>query len=63
MLKIKEYRANNDFTQRFIAYKLGVSQQTVAKWEKGKATPNISHIIMLSDLMKCSVDELIRNFK
>ena len=59
MFKLKEYRQKNDFTQRYVAYKIGVSQQTVAKWEKGQTIPNISHIIMLAALLDCSIDELI----
>lgn len=63
MSKLKEFRMKNDYTQRYIAYKLGVSQQAVVKWEKGQSTPSINHIIMLASLMKCSVDELICSMK
>lgn len=59
MKKLKEFRLKNDYTQRYIAYKMGVSQQAVVKWEKGQTIPNMPHIIMLSSLMKCSIDELI----
>lgn len=63
MSKIKEFRLQNDFTQRYIAYKIGVSQQAVAKWENGISVPNITHIIMLSQLMQCSASELVNAFK
>ncbi len=63
MSKLKEFRLKNDYTQRYIAYKLGVSQQAVVKWEKGQAIPNIAHIIKLSSLMQCSIDELISSLR
>ncbi len=59
MSKLKEYRRKNDYTQRYIAYKMGVSQQTVVKWEKGQAVPSITHLIKLSSLIGCSIEELI----
>ena len=59
MKKLKEFRLKNDYTQRYIAYKMGGSQQAVVKWEKGQTIPNMPHLIMLSSLMNCSIDELI----
>ena len=63
MQKLKEFRLKNNYTQRYIAYKIGVSQQAVVKWENGQAIPNMKHIIMLSSLIKCSIDELINSIK
>lgn len=59
MTKLKEFRLKNNYTQRYIAYKVGVTQQAVVKWENGQALPNMTHIIMLSALIGCSIDELI----
>ena len=59
MSKIKEYRIKNDITQRYIAYKLGVSQQAVCKSETGENTPNLKHLIILSALIGCPIEELI----
>jgi len=63
MLKIKEFRKENNYTQRYIAYKVGVKQQSVVKWEQGKNIPNILHLIKLSELMQCSIDELVSSIK
>ena len=63
MLKIKEFRQKNNYTQRYLAYKIGVSQQSVVKWEQGKSIPNIVHLIKLAHLMQCSVDELVNSIK
>ena len=63
MFKIKEFRQKNNYTQRYVAYKLGVSQQSVDKWEQGKSVPNIVHLVKLAKLMQCSVDELVNSIK
>ena len=59
MLKIKEFREKNDYTQRYVAYKIGVSQQAVVKWEHGQSIPSVAHLIMLAALIGCSIDELV----
>ncbi len=63
MLKIKEFREKNDYTQRYVAYKIGVSQQAVVKWEQGSSVPSVTHLIMLSSLIGCSIDELVNTKK
>ena len=40
-----------------------VSYQAVSNWERGKSYPDISNIIMISDLYSISLDELIREDK
>lgn len=59
MLKLKEFRNKNNYTQRYIAFKVGVSQQTIAKWEKGSATPSIPHLIRLAGVIGCNIEDLI----
>lgn len=59
MLKLKEFRKKNDYTQRYIAFKVGVSQQTIAKWEKGTVTPSIPHLLRLAAVIGCKLEDLI----
>ena len=42
---------------------LNVSYQAISNWERGKSYPDISNIIMISDLYNISLDELIREDK
>lgn len=42
---------------------LNVSYQAISNWERGKIYPDISNIIMISDLYNISLDELIREDK
>ncbi|MDO4850869.1 MAG: DUF4417 domain-containing protein [Actinomycetota bacterium] len=46
-------------TQEDVASKLGVSRQTVGKWESGRATPELEKLIALCDLLGCTLDELV----
>lgn len=59
MLKLKEFRKENDYTQRYIAFKIGVSQQTIAKWENGVSTPSIPHLLRLAGVIGCNIEDLI----
>lgn len=54
-----DFRKQNDLPQRYIAYKLGVTQQAVDKWERGKAVPRPTSLKKLCSLIGCSVDELL----
>lgn len=46
-----------------MAKSLNVSYQAISNWERGKSYPDISNIIMISDLYNISLDELIREDK
>lgn len=59
--KIKLLRTDNNLTQSELAKKLNVSSQAVSNWERGKGYPDISNIIVISDLFKVSLDELIKD--
>ena len=56
--KIKELRRKNDMTQEELAENLGVTYQTVSKWETGVTSPDLSLIIPIARLFKVTIDEL-----
>lgn len=56
---ISERRHAAKLTQEDVAARLGVSRQTVGKWESGRATPELGKLISLCDLLGCSLDELV----
>ena len=58
-IKIQEYRLKNGFSQELLAEKLGVSRQSVSKWEIGQTLPEIDKIISMSKLFSISTDELM----
>ncbi len=56
--KIKELRLKNDMTQEKLADYLGVSYQSVSKWETGITSPDLSLIVPIARLFKVTTDEL-----
>lgn len=53
-------KMRNKMTQEELADKVGVSRQTVSKWELGTACPEMNKVIELCALFSCSMDQLIR---
>jgi transcriptional regulator with XRE-family HTH domain len=49
-------------TQEEIAERLGISQQAVSKWYKGKGLPNPVHLVALSKLLNIDVETLLKEF-
>ena len=52
-------RKNKGLSQETVAEKLGVSRQTISKWETGETLPDIRQAKRLSILYGLSLDELI----
>ena len=53
-------KMGNKMTQEELAEKLGVSRQTVSKWELDAVYPEINKLVELCNLFSCSMDELVR---
>ncbi|MFQ6861334.1 MAG: helix-turn-helix domain-containing protein [Beduini sp.] len=58
--KIIELRKKQGYSQEELANQLGVSRQSVSKWEAGQSTPELERLIEMADLFHVSLDELIR---
>ena len=56
--KLKELRVFRNMTQEAVAEYLGVSSQTVSKWERGLLSPDIYLLPKIALLFKCSIDSL-----
>ncbi|MBQ7240824.1 MAG: AAA family ATPase [Bacilli bacterium] len=56
---LTELRRNNDFTQRYVAYELDVSDKAISKWENGKSKPNLDELKKLANLYDVSLTDLI----
>ena len=59
--KIIENRKKNGWSQEDLAEKLGVSRQSVSKWESAQAIPDMKKILQLSEAFGVSTDYLIRD--
>ena len=54
--KLKELRISRNMTQEAVADHLGVSSQTVSKWERGLLSPDIALLPKIALLFKCSIN-------
>jgi len=57
--KIQEHRMKNGLSQEVLADKLGVTRQSVSRWELGQALPELDKIVAISRLFKVTTDELL----
>ena len=56
---IKRLRRERDLTQEEVAAHLGVSFQSISKWERGDGYPDITMLPALANYFGVSVDELL----
>lgn len=59
--KLSRLRKENNITQEQLADTLGVSRQSVSKWESDLAYPETEKLIRLGDLFQCSLDYLLKD--
>lgn len=59
--KIVSLRKKNNLTQEKLAEKMGVSRQTIYKWETGVVNPTLEYISQLADLFNVSYDFLLND--
>ncbi|MCL2409459.1 MAG: helix-turn-helix domain-containing protein [Oscillospiraceae bacterium] len=58
---IKKLRDEQNVTQQQLADKLGITFQSVSKWERGAAIPDTVMLPAIADFFGVSIDELFRN--
>lgn len=58
--KLIELRKSKGWSQEELGDKLGVTRQTISKWELGSTTPEMEKIAALSELFNITTDELIK---
>ena len=59
--KIIDLRKKNGWSQEELAEQLGVSRQSVSKWESGMSVPDLNKIIAMSELFGVSTDYLLKD--
>ena len=59
--KLQILRKSSGLTQEELAEKLNISRQAVAKWESGRAYPDIDNLIQISTLFHLSIDYLVKD--
>ena len=58
--KLSKLRKEYNYTQEQLAEILGVSRQSISKWESDIAYPETEKLIELGKLFECSMDYLLR---
>ena len=56
---LKRVRKIRKISQEELAEKLGVSRQSVSKWETGENYPSMTNIMCLCSIFKCNINELV----
>lgn len=56
---IQRTRLAIGFTQEQLAEHVGVSRQTIAKWESGETSPDLEHAAALAEALNTTVDGLV----
>lgn len=58
-INIQKLRINNGLTQEQFAEKLGVSRQSISKWEIGQSLPEIDKVVLMSKLFSVGTNEIL----
>lgn len=57
--RFQRLRKEKNLTQEDIASKIGITAQSVSKWENDLSAPDISILLELADILGVSVEELL----
>ena len=58
-MNIKIARIQKNISQKQLGEMLGVTYQTVSRWENGVMLPTTENLIKLSDVLEVSIDYLL----
>ena len=58
---ILKYRKQCNLSQEEVANKIGVTRQTISKWELNETSPNPEQLKLISKELNVSIDELLDN--
>ncbi len=56
---IKRIRKENNLSQEQLAEKLGVSRQSVSKWESGQSYPEMDKMLKICDMFNYNINDLL----
>jgi len=61
--RIQHLRKTRGISQEELADKIGVSRQSVSKWESEQSSPDIDKIIILSDFFEVTTDYILKGIE
>lgn len=57
---IRRFRSQMGISQDALAEKLGVARQSISKWERDAATPELEKLMAMAELFGVTLDELVK---
>ena len=57
--RLAALRKQRDMSQEALAEKLGLTRQTISKWETGASTPDLGLLVRLAEVFGVSTDSLL----
>ena len=61
--KLIKLRKDKNLSQEEVAEKLGVTRQTISKWETNESTPDLNKIVPICNLYDITTEELLTDKK
>ncbi len=58
-INIKRIRTEKNFSQKYLADKMGVHRNSINNWENGVSVPHSKHVGLLCETLGIHVDELL----
>ena len=59
--KLLSIRKKEGLSQEELGFELGVSRQTISKWESGQSYPDFEKLVLLSDYFGQTLDQLVKD--
>lgn len=59
--KLKEIRKKEGISQEQLAERIGVTRQAITKWETGKGLPDVENMVIIAEIFKTTIDELLKD--
>ena len=56
---LRSLRKEKDYSQEYLAERLGVTRQTISKWENATAMPDLKKLTEIADFFEVSMDTLL----
>lgn len=57
--RVRSFRLKNNYSQKELGFRIGVSEQSVSKWENGECLPDVYNLKLLAQILRVSVDTLL----
>jgi len=61
--RIQHLRKQKGYSQEELADKVGVSRQSVSKWESEQSTPDLDKIVIMSELFEVTTDYILKGIE